>query len=143
VPKRLNRITRTIVMVAGLVVIGGSAVGGIALAANRTDGSPNTVAPHVTPTRSADDHNSNRGNDSTSDDEATATPSTSCTEDRDDDDATPTNGTGDRHGDAEAPEDTNHHGDATPTTTGGHRADADTDHTRTHDAGADCDDHDD
>jgi hypothetical protein len=112
VPKRLNRITRLIVMVAGLVVIGGSALGGIALAANRTDGSPATVSPHATPTRSTDDNHHNNGtNRSTSDshESATATPTTTCTENGDDDDAI-----GDRQADSTAPDDDavsgDHHG---------------------------------
>jgi hypothetical protein len=98
-----------IVMVAGLVVIGGTAVGGIALAANRADDSPSSVQPHSTPTRSADDHGNNSGNDkeSTSDrhgGDPTVAPTTSatCVEDRDDDaDEVP----GDRHGDPNVPDD--------------------------------------
>jgi hypothetical protein len=93
-----------IVMVAGLVVIGGSAVGGIALAANRTDDSPSSVQPHATPTRSADDHGNNRGNDNKSTEDRhgddAATPTTSATCDRDADEVP-----GDRHGDPSAPDD--------------------------------------
>ena len=89
-------------MVAGLVVIGGSAVGGIALAANRTDDSPSSVQPHATPTRSvdADDHGNNRGNDneSTEDSRGIPTASTTCQSDADD-------VAGDRHGDQNAPDD--------------------------------------
>jgi hypothetical protein len=100
VPRRLNRVTRIIVMVAGLVVIGGSAVGGIALAANRTDDSPSSVQPHATPTRSQDDHGNNRGNDneSTEDDQgaAAATASATCEADE---------VSGDRRGDPNAPDD--------------------------------------
>lgn len=92
-----------IVMVAGLVVIGGSAVGGIALAANRTDDSPSSVQPHATPTRS-DDHGNNRGNDNESTEDRhgddAATPTTSATCDRDADEVP-----GDRHGDPNAPDD--------------------------------------
>jgi hypothetical protein len=103
VPRRLNRITRIIVMVAGLVVIGGSAVGGIALAANGTDNSPSSVQPHATPTRSADDQGNNRGNDNESTEDrpgGNATPTMSTTCDRDADDVA-----GDRHGDPSAPDD--------------------------------------
>jgi len=103
--RRLNRLTRIIVMVAGLILIGGSAVGGVALAANRSDDNPSSVQPHATPTRSADDHGNNRGNDneSTQDshgDDAISTPTTSATCDRDADEVA-----GDRHGDPNAPDD--------------------------------------
>jgi len=92
-------------MVAGLVVIGGSAVGGIALAATRSDDSPSSVQPHATPTRSADDQGNNRGNDneSTEDrngDDATATPTASTTCDSEADEVA-----GDRHGAPTAPDD--------------------------------------
>ena len=88
-----------IVLVAGLVVIGGSAVGGIALAANRTDDSPSSVQPHATPTRSADDHGNNRGNDNEStEDRQGATASATCDPDADE-------VAGDRHGDPNAPDD--------------------------------------
>jgi hypothetical protein len=101
VPRRLNRITRVIVMVAGLVVIGGSAIGGIALAANRTDDSGSSVQPHATPTRSEDDHGNNRGNDNEStEDRQVATPTASTTCDPDADEVA-----GDRHGDPNAPDD--------------------------------------
>ena len=101
--RRLNRLTRIIVMVAGLVVIGGSAIGGVALAANRSDDNPSTVQPHATPTRSADDHGNNSGNDNESTehrpgDDATGTPTTSATCDADE-------VAGDRHGDPNAPDD--------------------------------------
>ena len=91
-----------IVLVAGLVVIGGSAVGGIALAANRSD-EGSSVQPHATPTRSAsneDDHGNNRGNDneSTEDRQGAATPTASTTCDADE-------VAGDRHGDPNAPDD--------------------------------------
>ena len=94
-------------MVAGLVVIGGSAVGGIALAANRSDDSPASVQPGPTPTRSADDRGNSHGNESTSDRHvgpSTATPTTSatCVQDQDDD---ADDVVGDRQGDPNAPDD--------------------------------------
>jgi len=90
-----------IVLVAGLVVIGGSAVGGIALAANRTD-EGSSVQPHATATPSAgdqDDHGNNRGNDNEStEDHQGATASATCDPDADE-------VAGDRHGDPNAPDD--------------------------------------
>ena len=136
VPNRLNRMTRMIVMVAGLVLIGGSAVGGIAFAASRGDNSPASIQPHTTP--SAGDRGDEQGDDNNKQD-ATATPKASCTEDRDED-AMETAGTGDRHDDATTHEDADgHHSGATPTATGTHHDDGEH-----HDTGAetdnDCDD---
>ena len=109
-------------MVAGLVVIGGSAVGGVALAANRTDDSGSSVQPHATPTRSADDaddHGNNRGNDNESTEDRhggdTATPTISTTCDRDADEVA-----GDRHGDPNAPDDDAVSGDRHGGDGGGH-----------------------
>src|SRR5215813_11985059 len=105
VPKRFNRMTRIIVMVAGLVLIGGSAVGGIAFAASRSDDSPASIHPQTTP--AAGERDDEQGDND--DQDATATPKASCTETRADHEATSTTGTGDRRGDATAHEDAEGH----------------------------------
>jgi hypothetical protein len=117
-----------IVMVAGLVLIGGSAVGGIAFAANRGSDSPSV---HPATTTSPDDRNGQGedGNEQNSD-HSTGKPSPTgtCAEDQE------TNGsTGTSHatsGEREegmpsasrSPEadDDAHHPGATPTATGSH-----------------------
>jgi hypothetical protein len=95
-----------IVMVAGLVIIGGSAVGGIAFAASRTTDSP--IHPQVSP---SDDRGGQRAgdNDNQGRDEDTATPAPSASCAADPDKAAEV--TGDRHGVSTAPEDSATGGD--------------------------------
>ena len=120
-PARLNRLTKTIVMVAGLVLIGGSAVGGIAFAASRASDSLPTH-PRLNSSPGTDEDNNKQDSDHPS---ATPKASGTCTEDNDADDAT----TGEREGNpttSRSPEadDVHHSGTATPTATGSHHPEA-------------------
>jgi len=117
---RLNGLSKMIVLGAGLVLIGGSAVGGIAFAASRSD-SPSTH-PQMTSSPGTDEDNNQQDSD-----HSTATPKASgtCTEDNDADDAT----TGEHEGNpttSRSPEadDVHHSGTATPTATGSHHPEA-------------------
>jgi hypothetical protein len=84
---RLNRLTKTIVMVAGFMLVGGSAVGGIAFAASRTSDSPSTH-PQLT-SSSGNRAGTDEGGNKQDSEHPTATPKTSgvCTADKDADDA--------------------------------------------------------
>jgi cytoskeletal protein RodZ len=125
--KPLNRLTKMVVLVAGLVLIGGSAVGGIAFAASRSSDTP---LVHPQTTSSADDQgksgeDNGNGQDS---DHSTAKPTTSatCAKDNDTDD---TATTGEHEGTPTAsknPEadDVHRTSGVTPTATGTHHPEA-------------------
>jgi hypothetical protein len=107
-----------IVIGAGLVLIGGSAVGGIAFAASRTSDSPSM---HPQTTSSPGDRD-NDGNKQDSDDNATPKAGATCTPDND-------AATREREGNPTASRtteagDIHHSGSAIPTATGSHHADA-------------------
>jgi hypothetical protein len=76
VPNRFTRLARTAVMAAGLLIIAGTAVGGIALAADRS-GTPASVTPSVAPS-GAHGQPAGTGSDGSNDDrgerDATAGP---------------------------------------------------------------------
>jgi hypothetical protein len=111
--------------VSGLVLIGGSAVGGIAFAANRSSDSSSI---HPQTTSSVDDKGkSGEDNNKQDSDHSAATPTTSttCVEGNDGDDKA---ATGEREGNpttSRSPEgDDVHHSGVTPTATGSHHPDA-------------------
>jgi hypothetical protein len=108
-----------VVIVAGFVLIGGSAVGGIAFAANRSSDSPATH-PHTT-SSPGDQGKGNEDNNKQDSDHASANPSSTCAMDNDADD---TATTGEHNGmptASRSPEgDEVHHTGVTPTAAGSH-----------------------
>jgi hypothetical protein len=126
--RRLNRLTKMIVLATGLVLIGGSAVGGIAFAASRSSDSPSV---HPTTTSSADRHGQGEDGNEQESDQATAKPTGTCAEEKETNHAAGTNHptTGEREGSmpttTRSPDaDDIRHTGATPTASATHHPEA-------------------